>query len=95
MADTETDFRTPDLYGKAFMRGERWQTTTCLPTVRVARIIDPPSYLRPGLSIRFDLLTRLGESGNTYLAENVQKLERFNKQKLKPKQKDKIRKRKT
>ena len=94
MHNIEQGFRTPDIDGKAFKENDIWKTTTFLPTVSNARIIDPPEYLKPGLPIRFDLLTQIKEDGNIYLAVYVKRYEKDTRQKLKPKQRDKIKKRK-
>lgn len=90
----EQGFRTPNLDGRVFKENDAWKTTTSLPTVGSARIIDPPEYLKPGLSIQFDLLTQIEESGNVYLAIDVKRFERDTRQKLKPKQRDKMKRRK-
>jgi len=87
-------FRTPDLNGKAFKESNTWKTTIFLPTVSNAHIINPPEYLKPGLPIRFDLLTQIKEDGNIYLAVDVKRYEKDTRQKLKPKQRDKMKKRK-
>jgi len=94
MQNIEQGFRTPNIDGKAFKENDIWKTTTFLPTVSNARIIDPPDYLKPGLSIQFDLLTQIEESGNVYLATDVKRFERDTRQKLKPKQRDKMKRRK-
>jgi hypothetical protein len=94
MNKVEQGFRTPDLDGKAFKENDTWRTTTSLPTVRNARIVDPPEYLKPGLSIQFDLLTQIEDGGNVYLAVDVKRFERSTGQKLKPKQRDKMKRRK-
>lgn len=94
MNEIEQGFRTPDLDGRAFKEGDNWKTTTPLPTVGSARVIDPPKYLKSGLPIQFDLLTQIKEGGNIYLAVDVKRFERDTRQKLKPKQRDKMRKRK-
>ena len=94
MNKIEQGFRTPDLDGRAFKESGTWRTTTPLPTVRNARIIDPPEYLKPGLPVQFDLLTQIEDSGNVYLAVDVKRFERSTGQKLKPKQRDKMKKRK-
>lgn len=94
MNQIEQDFRTPDLDGKAFKESDIWRTTTPFPTVKNARIIDPPDYLKPGLPIQFDLLTQIRESGNVYLAVDIKRFERSTGQKLKPKQRDRVKRRK-
>jgi hypothetical protein len=94
MDEIEQGFRTPGLDGKAFKESDTWRTTTPFPTVGNARIVDPPAYLKPGLPIQFDLLTQVEEGGNVYLAVDVERFERGARQKLKPKQRDKMRKRK-
>ena len=88
----EEGFRTPNLEGKVFKVEEIWKTTTSLPTIRSATIIDTPKFLKPGAHICFDLLTLTGGCGNTYIAFNVKNFERKSNQKLKPKQIDKFRK---
>lgn len=87
-------FRTPNLEGKAFKEEGVWKTTTPLPTITNARVIDPPDFLRPGIHIQYDLLTITGENTNTYLATEVRRFKRKTEQKLKPKQRDKMKKRK-
>ena len=94
MNKIEQGFRTSDLDGKAFKESDTWKTTTPFPTISNARIIDPPEYLKPGLPVQFDLLTQIGEEGNIYLAVDVKRFERSTGQKLKPKQRDKMKKRK-
>lgn len=92
--EREESFRTPGLDGRAFKESETWKTTTYLPTIKSAHIINPPEYLKPGLPIRFDLVTQVGEGGNVYLAVDIKRFERSTGQKLKPKQRDKMKRRK-
>ena len=87
-------FITPDLDGKVFKQGNLWKTSTQLPTIRFAKILQPPDFLLPGMHIRYDLLTKIGVENNIHIATNVQRFEKNETQKLKPKQRDKLKRRK-
>jgi hypothetical protein len=87
-------FNTPNLEGKAYKNEGRWRTTTPIPSIKNIQIVSPPEFLKDGMHIQYDLLTFIKDGGNDHIAVDVERFEKRKEQKLKPKQRDKVKKRK-